>query len=1066
MASNLTGQVRGIAGIVTAVAEGDLKRRLVLQASGEIAALANTINEMIDTLATFAEQVTTVAHEVGVQGVLGGQARVPGAAGTWKDLTDNVNRLAANLTTQVRAIGEVAKAVAKGDLSRSINVEALGEVAALRDDINEMIRNLKDTTQKNAEQDWLKTNLARFTDMLQGHREISEVANLILSEVASLVGARHGLFYLRDEDGGQPVFRLKGSYAFQKNDAVAYRLQEGIVGQCAFEKQRILIVDAPHDYVPISSGLGGAMPANILTLPVLFEGEVKAVLELASFSSFSETHLAFLDRLTQSIGIVLNSIEANLKTEDLLLKSQSLARELQSRQEELTKTNKQLEQQTQTLKASEELLTQQQKTLQQTNEELEEKAKLLVLQNEEVERKNREIEQARHCMEDKAEQLALTSKYKSEFLANMSHELRTPLNSMLILSKLLSDNPDANLTAKQIEYARTIHESGTDLLTLINDILDLSKIESGTISIELSDFAVSDLVQGIHRIFKETAESRGLEFKIEIDPATPATLNTDCKRLQQVLKNLLSNAFKFTETGSVTLKIKPEPAGQDSVRQPAAQAQPLISFAVIDTGIGIAPEKQKLIFEAFQQADGSTCRKYGGTGLGLPISRELANLLGAEICLDSVPERGSTFTLYLPQKFREPKSDTNAPGDQVPDDDREILQEDDRVVLILEDDRHLAGLLLAQAHEHGFKGIIAGAAETTLALAARFSPDALTLDLTSPELDGWALLDRLNREPQTRQMPVHVISASAQTSRPYHQSSIANEEKPATIKVLARTLQKIKDSLARTPGSLLLVEKTGSVRRRIIDFLAGEDLVSEVTGSGTQAIERLQQKHFDCVVLDPDLPDMKGADLIRFVRERLANSNLPVIVYPGRDLLQAEEIEFSKFSRTIVVKEPEALEQLLEDNARFLNKVTARLPSRKQKMPVKPYGRDSVLADRKLLVVDDDIHSLFALTSIFQAERMKVICASNGCEALRILEENQDVDLILMDIMMPELDGYETIKRLREIDKYKSLPIIALTARAMQGDREKCFAAGASDYIAKPVQAERLKSLLRAWLYK
>src|SRR3989449_111361 len=628
MAGNLTSQVRGIAKVVTAVANGNLRLKLTLEAKGEIAALADTINSMIDTLATFADQVTTVAREVGVEGKLGGQASVPGAAGTWKHLTDNVNQLAANLTTQVRAIAEVATAVTKGDLTRSIAVEARGEVAALKDNINEMIRNLKDTTLKNSEQDWLKTNLAKFTRMLQGQRDLLAVAKMILSELAPVVGAQHGVFYMVDASELEPRLKLLASYAYRsrKNVDNFYKLGEGLVGQAALEKEKIVLTSVPPDYVQISSGLGEAPPLNIIVLPVLFEGGVQAVMELASFDRFSATHQMFLDQLMESIGIVLNTIQANTRTESLLEQSQSLAKELGSRQEEL----------------------------QTTNAELQEKARLLAQQNAEVERKNAEVEQARQALEEKATQLALTSKYKSEFLANMSHELRTPLNSLLILADQLGGNFEGNLTSKQVDYAKTIHSSGNDLLKLINDILDLAKIESGTVTVEVGDLTFADLEEYLERTFRPVAESKALDLAITLDPKLPKALRTDSKRLQQILRNLLSNAFKFTERGRVALDIAPAHEGWSPDHYVLNRSLSVVAFRVKDTGIGIQPEKQQIIFEAFQQADGSTSRRYGGTGLGLAISREIARMLGGELSVESRPGEGSTFRLFLPPHLPAP----------------------------------------------------------------------------------------------------------------------------------------------------------------------------------------------------------------------------------------------------------------------------------------------------------------------------------------------------------------------------------------------------------------------------
>ena len=1104
MASNLTEQVRGIAGVVTAVAQGNLKRTLVLQAKGEIASLADTINEMIDTLATFADQVTTVAREVGVEGVLGGQALVPGAAGTWRDLTDNVNGLAANLTTQVRAIAEVATAVTKGDLTRSIDVEARGEVASLKDNINEMIRNLKDTTQKNTEQDWLKTNLAKFTSMLQGQREMITVANLILSEVAPLVRAQHGVFYINELEENEPVLRLLGSYAFQKRKHLSgkYRMREGIIGQCALEKQRILIVDAPKDYIAISSGLGEAAPVNIVALPVLFEGEVKAVIELASFQHFSETHLAFLDQLTESIGIVLNTIEANMRTENLLMQSQSLAQELQAQQQELTETNKRLEQQAKTLQASEDLLTKQQQELQQTNEELQDKAQLLAVQNAEVETKNREIEQARLSLEEKAEQLALTSKYKSEFLANMSHELRTPLNSLLILSKLLSDNQEDNLSPKEVEFAKTIHDSGSDLLALINDILDLSKIESGTISIDVSEFYISDLVEGLDRIFRQVAESKDLDFSISVDPATPKMITTDSKRLQQVLKNLLSNAFKFTESGSVTLAIGPVVSGWDMDRQSLNHADTVVGFSVHDTGIGIAAEKQKIIFEAFQQADGSTSRKYGGTGLGLPISREISNLLGGEIRVASTTGQGSTFTLYLPRTYVEPivkphvfsapvaefrlkegiVSDSSANIDTTSlliestvADDRGSLQENDHVLLIVEDDLHFARLLLDEARDHGFKGIVAATGEAALAMATRFGPDGITLDLRLPDMDGWAVLDRLKHDEKTRHIPVHVISAMGQPQRAFSQGGFGYIEKPVTREALGSALNEIKDFIERPARTLLIIDKDEEQRNNVVELLGHSDIEVTAVATGKEALETLQDRHFDCVVLNPVMPDMSSTDLVKAIQEDLKLQNLPMILYKGHgqeeedqngDSGKQETELLKKFRETVIVKQAVSPDKLLDETSLFLHRVASRLPEPKRKLLEQSLSQDTILAGRKILVVDDDVRNIFALTSILETQQMNVLYAQNGFEAIKLLEENPDLEIVLMDVMMPDMDGYETTRRIRNMEGYRHLPIIALTAKAMKGDREKCIEAGASDYIAKPVHTEQLKSLLRVWLYR
>ncbi|MEH2466907.1 HAMP domain-containing protein [Nostoc sp.] len=1097
MAGNLTAQVRGIARVVTAVANGDLKRKLMLDAKGEIETLAETINEMIDTLATFANQVTTVAREVGIEGKLGGQARVPGAAGTWKDLTDNVNELAATLTTQLRSLAEVATAVTKGDLTRSIAVEALGEVAILKDNINQMIANLRETTQKNTEQDWLKTNLAKFTRMLQGQRDLETVSKLILSELAPLVGAQHGVFFLM-EYGDTPYLKLISSYAYRERRHLANRfhLGEGLVGQCALEKERILLTEVPSDYVKISSGLGEATPLNAVVLPVLFEGHVTAVIELASFCRFSEIHLTFFDQLTESIAIVLNTIAALMRTEELLKQSQSLAEELQTQQSELRETNQRLEQQAQSLKASEDLLKGQQEELQQTNAELEEKAELLATQKKEVERKNREIEQARLSLEDKAEQLTLSSKYKSEFLANMSHELRTPLNSLLILAKLLADNIDHNLTNKQVEYSQTIYLAGTDLLTLINDILDLAKIESGTMSIDITQIPLAELGEQIERTFREIAQSKRLGFAIEFTPELPISIDTDVKRLQQVLKNLLSNAFKFTEQGEVRLRIAAAKQGWSNDQKTLNSAQLVIAFSVSDTGIGIAPDKQKVIFEAFQQADGSTSRRYGGTGLGLSISREIAHLFGGEIKLVSQPGQGSTFTLYIPQLSQQsrvhsqestlifptpysapakpelaanstqPRLNQSYPLTAVLNDDRTTIGIGDRVLLIVEDDVNFARILIEMAQQQGFKVITAQNGSTGLTLAQQFLPSAILLDIRLPEMDGWTVLDRLKHDQNTRHIPVHIMSVEEGRQRGLQLGAIAYMQKPLTSETISQALTKIKGFVERQVKNLLVVEDDDTQRHSIVELIGNSDVSTTAVGTGAEALEAIRSQHFDCLVLDLGLPDMTGFELIEQIKLLPNGKTLPIIVYTGREISKAQETELRRIAETIIIKDVRSPERLLDETALFLHRVQANLPAPKREILEQLHSQDYLLTGKKALIIDDDMRNIFALTSMLECYQIQVLYAENGREGIALLETTPEIDVVLMDVMMPEMDGYETTRVIRQNEQFKSLPIIALTAKAMQGDREKCIQAGASDYITKPVDTEQLLSLLRVWLYR
>ncbi|MCU1503943.1 MAG: sensor hybrid histidine kinase [Ilumatobacteraceae bacterium] len=797
MAGNLTGQVRNIAEVTTAVANGDLSKKISIDVQGEFLELKNTVNAMVDQLNAFASEVTRVAREVGVEGRLGGQAQSKEVGGVWKDLTDNVNQLAANLTNQVRAIADVATAVTEGDLTRQVTVEASGEVAVLKEKLNEMIRNLRETTRQNVEQDWLKTNRERFTRMLQGQRDLDEVASMILSELAPLVHAQHGVFYSMTTapEGGADVLQLQAGYGYEerKHIKTSFRLGEGLVGQCAKERKRILLTDVPNDYVRINSGLGSSPPLSIIVLPVLFEGSVRAVVELASFGSFSPTHQAFLDQITESIGLVLNTIEVDTLTENLLRQSQSLAEELRSQQEELR----------------------------ESNEDLGRQASLLAAQNIEAEKKNQEVEESKRLVEEKAGQLAVSSKYKSEFIANMSHELRTPLNSLLILAEQLEDNPDRNMTALQVQYASVIRASGHDLLGLLNGILDLAKVESGTVVLEMADLSIDEVCDSLRREFDLVAQGKGLAFAVDVAVGCPSHIVSDQQRLRQIMKNLLSNAFKFTEHGEVCVRISSVLGGWDGDEPSLSNAASVIALTVSDTGIGIGDQQQLHIFEEFAQGDGSTARLYGGTGLGLSISRELVGLLGGQITVRSVRGQGSTFTVYLPVDSRQ-----QAAGRRVHDD--------------------------------------------------------------------------------------------------------------------------------RATG----------------------------TGAG---------------------PHRNGA------------SGAADVLEPRR-------------------------------GTSFESAVQGRL------------------AGRKVLVVDDDFRNVFALTALLERGNAKVVSAESGPQAIGILEHTNDVDIVLMDIMMPIMDGYAAIRAIRANERFARLPIIAVTGKVVSGERERCLQAGANAYLSKPVNTAELLSALDPWL--
>ena len=1056
MAANLTEQVRGIVKVVTAVADGDLKQNLTVKSKGEVAALAETINNMTNTLATFADQVTSVAREVGVEGRLGGQANVPAAAGTWKDLTGNVNLLAANLTTQVRAIAEVATAVTKGDLTRSIQVEARGEVAELKDNINTMIDNLRLTTDRNTEQDWLKTNLARFTNMLQGQRDLGIVGRMLLSELTPLVNANQGVIY-QMETGEAPGLRLVSAYAddVEWGHPPEIRIGQGLIGQCASDRRRILLTEMPSNVVPVTSGLFRAIPQNIIVLPVLFEGQVKAVIELASLGAFTTLQIAFLEQLTASIGIVLNSIEATMQTEGFLKQSQQLAGELQTQQVEL----------------------------QQTNEQLEQKAQELAERNVEVERKNQEIEQARRTLEEKATELALTSKYKSEFLANMSHELRTPLNSILILGQQLGDNPDGNLTGKQVEFARTIHGAGTDLLNLISDILDLSKIESGTVTVNAEEIYFNNLVETVARPFRHEAENRGLTFEVKIDPQLGRSLTTDAKRVQQVLKNLLSNAFKFTESGTVRLSATAVISGWSSDHPVLNQAPAVVSFEVSDTGIGIPVEKQRIIFEAFQQADASTSRKYGGTGLGLAISRELANLLGGEIQLRSAPGKGSAFTLFLPVRYAGPTAQLrpmqSGPAirpqlpilqtERAPEqilDDRLDLQPDDTVLLIVEDDPHYARVMIDLAHDKNFKVLLAMRGSDALDLAHEYRPTAISLDVFLPDMLGWTVLTQLKQDPATRHIPVQIITLDEDRQHGLARGAFSFMNKPTSTEGLGAALHKIREFAKPRRKRLLVVEDNPAEQLGITALLDHDDIQIETAGTGSDALAALRTQPYDCVVLDLRLPDMSGFEILEQIRSDSSLSDVPVVVFTGRELSADEDAQLHTMARSIVVKGVESPERLLDETALFLHRVVADLPREKQQMIERLHSSDEHLIGRCVLLVDDDARNIFALSSVLERRGMKVLTATTGREAINIVESTPELAIVLMDIMMPEMDGYQTMQAIRANAEFRRLPIIALTAKAMKGDREKCLEAGASDYLAKPVNTEQLLSALRMWLHR
>ncbi|MFI8529740.1 HAMP domain-containing protein [Streptomyces aquilus] len=946
MANNLTGQVRNIALVTTAVANGDLSKKIDVDARGEILELKTTINTMVDQLSSFAAEVTRVAREVGSEGRLGGQAEVEGVEGTWKRLTENVNELAGNLTRQVRAIAEVTSAVAEGDLTRSITVEASGEVADLKDNINSMVESLRETTRANQEQDWLKTNLARISGLMQGHRELPVVAELIMDELTPLVTAQYGAFYLAEDTDGGPELRLVGSYGWPDDVDRPVRIPVGrsLVGQAARSRRAIAVDDLPPGYVTISSGLGQAVPSALVVLPIVVEEQVLGVIELASVIPFTQIHQDFLTQLMPTIGVNLNTIVANARTDELLDESQRLTAELQSRSEELQT---------------------QQDELQRSNAELEEKASLLASQNRDIEAKNLEIEQARQELETRAQELALASKYKSEFLANMSHELRTPLNSLLILAQLLAQNPSRNLTQKQVEYAGIIHSAGSDLLQLINDILDLSKVEAGKMDVAPERVPLRKLLEYVEATFRPMTTQKSLDFTVATAPGTPADLLTDDSRLRQILRNLLSNAVKFTEQGSVELRI--EPAADREVPLGVLRGGPIVAFRVKDTGIGIPPQQLETIFGAFQQADGTTSRKYGGTGLGLSITREIAHLLGGAVTVDSTPGQGSTFTLYLP---------------------------------------------VARAD---FEDVLGSAR----------SPEQLD-DAASAEAPAGSLV-----APEHRRRRLLVV-----------------EERLRGL--LTLVAERAAADIAHNPD----------------DARGAVDIITAV--GAQEAAAALAAEPCHCVVLELGMPDEEGAHLLEAMQGDSALISVPVLVHTSQrvDLAWEKSLRARAGGRPLVflssldeLREQITLHLSAEEPGDVLPLVRAEEPQ--QALP--PVMDDSFLG-RTVLVVDDDARNLFALSGVLELHGFQVLHADNGRKGIEMLLAHPEISLVLMDVMMPELDGYAATAEIRQMPQYADLPIIAVTAKAMPGDQEKSLASGANDYVTKPVDADDLIGRVRRWL--
>ncbi|MEI2283524.1 response regulator [Paenibacillus polysaccharolyticus] len=1004
------------------------------------------------------------------------------------------------------------------------STDEIGQIAnvfkEVSNDLEEKLEIEKAYVQAQQDQNWMSSNIARVPELLRGIGSIRQISQMFISEFTPVLGAQLGVVYLIDEEKHPDELRRYGSYAFEENGELGkevYRIGEGMIGQAALDMSPIVLDHTPDEYVSIGSASGSARAAGIMIYPVVFEDELIGVVELASFEGFNEMHKQLFGQLIMNLGVILNNVRRRLRVEELLRESQALteelqvqSEELQTQQEELRRSNENLEEQTDALKRSEELLQRQQEELEHFNTELIAKTRALEEQVREVEEKNDEIEKTKTQLEQQAMQLSMTSKYKSEFLANMSHELRTPLNSLLILSQLLSENKDGNLSSKQQEYAQTIYMSGADLLKMIDEILDLSKVDAGKMDINYETVRLDELTGFVTQNFGPMANKKELDLNIDFDSSLPEWIYTDSHRVKQILRNLLSNAFKFTNRGSVSLiakRMKPEelPGYLNTNQQ-------YLGFSIKDTGIGIPSDKTDLIFEAFQQVDGTTSRKYGGTGLGLSISRELARLLGGAIQVKSSEGVGSTFTLFLPDNHeeaewaeekatREAAVSSEQQQTLVPDiqpvripqqsilasepeeslmaelsparsaelsrieDDTNTIVEGDKTLLIIEDDVKFAHILMDMARGRGFKALVALQGDTGLEMAREYLPDAIILDIQLPVMDGWTILGELKSNSVTRHIPVHVISVVDDMKQGLMMGAIAYLKKPSSKDSLDKAFSHIQSYTENQLKRLLIVEDDEIQRKAIIELIGHDDVAITAVSTGQEALNELHSQRYDCMVLDLMLTDMTGFELLDQIRDDEYLNDLPIIIYTGKELDSKEEMKLRKYAESIIIKDVKSPERLLDETTLFLHRVEANLPEDKRRILQKLHNKETLFEGKKILLVDDDIRNVFALSSVLEGYRMDVTFAENGREALEALEKNPEFDLVLMDMMMPEMDGYEAMTRIRQNPKFDKLPIIALTAKAMKEDRGKCIEAGASDYVKKPIQTDQLLSLMRVWLY-
>ena len=1034
---------------------------------------------------------------------------------------DILSRAMNQMITNFKTVITQADRIAQGDLSIDVQIQSDKDVIGKT--LNSMTNALRQSKEENQKQHWLKTGQTQLNDCIRGENDLSTLCNNMISFIVNYLDCQIAAFYVMDNE--EKELQLISSYAFERRKTISnhYKPGEGLVGQAVIEKQMIVVSEIPDDYIRITSGLGTQYPTTLMLYPFTFEGKVKGVIELGSFSLFSDTDIEFMQSVSEPVGIAIHSSQSRMQLQKLLETTQRQSTTLQMQQEELRQSNEELEEQTKILRESEaklqsqqEEMKVQQEELRQTNETLEQQKSILEHQKESIEVKNRELEKAQTVIKEKIKEVESASRYKSEFMANMSHELRTPLNSIILLSRLLADNKYGNLTAKQSKFAETVHSCGNDLLSLINEILDLAKVEAGKMELHPQDVHLKMIAKKMKQFFSATAKEKNIEFNTSLSDDLPLQIYTDIQKVEQVIKNLLSNAFKFTSKGEIRLDfmkadklpLKPEKMDPDQT----------IAIQIIDTGEGIPEDKKNIVFEAFRQADGTTKRKYGGTGLGLSIAREFSRILGGEIILESTLGKGSTFTLFLPiryngatvidrkiipsidPKITDPKqmtsftskeptlfqeSVTPAPlsfkpsnlfvkqpkqrNETISTSEKSSTDKKEKTLLIIEDDQNFAMYLNEMALEKGFEPMIASDGETGLEYAQEFKPDAIFLDVMLPGMDGWMVLEKLKKNDSLRHIPVHFITCSTpeRQKEALKKGAIGYLSKPIDKKTLDEIFLNVEVCISKSIKNLLVVMNDDVISMSIMETIGDPDILTASVSNGQEAYDMLKSATFDCIILDVDLPDMTGIQLLEKIRQTDDIRQIPAIIFTNKSLSSEEMKALDEYAQKIIINETgsESFDRLMDESMLFLHKIKTKLPQIPPKKERKSHKRDSMFKGRTILLVDDDMRNVFAVSSVLEEKGINIVVAENGREAIEKLKSNQKIDLIIMDMMMPEMDGYEAMREIRKLKQFKEVIILALTAKAMRGDRERCIEAGANDYMSKPVEPDKLMSMLRVWLY-